>query len=201
MGGRGGSPGAGLGHRDVGLPKARAPTPSLVNSPALGKSFSSHPTCVRKPPPLPHLPTWYSSRSSQCIWYLKHCPMPALPFSLPAAEPPPQGLPSCAPSDGCHGDLHSTFCPFYLSLCVGKETDSCGPRGHITPRTADRKAAHKRCESHTVGSGVTLPGFESQIGCMMTRHVTLSKLLSLSVPYLVSSSVKWGQRSWDCCED
>ena len=48
---------------------------------------------------LPDLPTWYSSKSSQCIWYLKQCPMLTPPFSLPAVEPQPQGLTSCTPSD------------------------------------------------------------------------------------------------------
>lgn len=41
---------------------------------------------------LPHQPTWYSSKSSQCIWCLKHCPMPAPALSLPAVAAWPQGL-------------------------------------------------------------------------------------------------------------
>lgn len=75
---------ADLNHMGTSLAEARDITAGLANSRASGKSsllfvlleLGSSWFCTKFVTPLL---TWYSSRSSHCIWYLKHCPMPTQP--------------------------------------------------------------------------------------------------------------------------
>lgn len=72
------------GHMDAGLTKAKATTTHPGKPPNFRQEYSHLSHLPRDTPtsaqyPMPDPPTWYSSRSSQCIWYLKHCPMPTSP--------------------------------------------------------------------------------------------------------------------------
>lgn len=116
----------------------------------LGQESAVHPTYVQN-----HqcpLLTWYSSRSSQCIWYLRHCPMPPSPSSLPAGELQPKDVPAdlVVMVTYIPSSAHSTQAPR-----VGKEIGCCDCPGSETLflEQYPERQPHGRAES-PVGDSV-----------------------------------------------